>query len=350
MIRFGPAGIPLSCKGRTLRDGIEDVHSLGLTALEIQMIRTETTGLYPEEEEVGLTIRDITDKLVIEISRDDEIITDADECIKEDDILVCMNSGITKNFDELCEIGDLSKRLDVSMSVHTPYYMDLSSNNEFTEICIDGIRHAAILANAFGGRIITTNLGLYAKSMNIDDATDNIYKNVIDIMDWWKDNDLKPKLGVEITGQQNVFGSLEQILDICDQVDGLAPVVNWSNYYSRTDGELLEVDDFKYIFDQIEPYCNGAVHSLFAGVEYCDDSEFRLTPIKKGDLKFETLAECLVDVKPDITIISSSSLLEHDAMYMRIIHERNLLKKVGKMMRQKKKNETDTDIGDIAAT
>ena len=39
MIRFGPAGIPLSCKGRTLRDGIEDVHTLGLTALEIQLVR-----------------------------------------------------------------------------------------------------------------------------------------------------------------------------------------------------------------------------------------------------------------------------------------------------------------------
>ena len=27
MIRFGPAGIPLSCKGRTIRDGIEDIHA-----------------------------------------------------------------------------------------------------------------------------------------------------------------------------------------------------------------------------------------------------------------------------------------------------------------------------------
>ncbi|HEV2167190.1 MAG TPA: endonuclease IV, partial [Thermoplasmata archaeon] len=39
MIRFGPAGIPLSCKGRTLRDGIADVHHLGLSALEVQFIK-----------------------------------------------------------------------------------------------------------------------------------------------------------------------------------------------------------------------------------------------------------------------------------------------------------------------
>ena len=59
MIRFGPAGIPLSCKGRTLRDGVEDVHGLSLTAMEIQMVRAETLVFYPEEEEIGLTMKDI---------------------------------------------------------------------------------------------------------------------------------------------------------------------------------------------------------------------------------------------------------------------------------------------------
>ena len=39
MKRYGPAGIPLSSKGRTIKDGIEDVHMMGLNAIEIQMIR-----------------------------------------------------------------------------------------------------------------------------------------------------------------------------------------------------------------------------------------------------------------------------------------------------------------------
>ena len=45
MIRFGPAGIPLSCKGRTIRDGIEDIHALGLHCMEIQLVR----GKYVDE-------------------------------------------------------------------------------------------------------------------------------------------------------------------------------------------------------------------------------------------------------------------------------------------------------------
>ena len=346
MIRFGPAGIPLSCKGRTLKDGVEDVHVLSLTALEIQMIRSETMVLYPEEEDVGLTMKDIEDRLVVEILRDGESIIDPDEPIEEDDELVCMISGVTDSFGELSEIGNLAKRLDVELSLHTPYYIDLGSNNELTDSCMNTIRYAAAITNALGGDVVTTNLGLYNPNMDMDEVDDNIYNNVADIMDWWSGNGLKPKLGIEITGADNVFGSLEQVLDICDNIPGLVPVINWQNYYSRTAGGLYEKEDFQYVLDQVQPYCDGKIHSLFAGVEHRDWNDIRSSPIKKGDLKFETLAECLVESKPNITIISSSPLLEHDAMYMRIIQERNLMKKVGKIIRQKKKEEAEA----VAAT
>jgi len=69
MIRFGPAGIPLSCKGRTLRDGIEDVHNLGLTAMEVQLVRVGLLERHPTEEEVGLVARDLPNELVVEILR-----------------------------------------------------------------------------------------------------------------------------------------------------------------------------------------------------------------------------------------------------------------------------------------
>ena len=80
--------------------------------------------------------------------------------------------------------------------------------------------------------------------------------------------------------------------------------------------------------------------SAFAGVEYADGDEKRLTPIKKGDLKFDPLADALIEMKPNATIISTSPLLEHDAMYMRIIHERVLTKKVAKMLKDKRKSES----------
>ena len=74
MIRFGPAGIPLSCKGRTLQDGIEDVHNLSLSALEIQMVRSNAYARPPDDEEIGMTLKDVEDGFVLEIARDGESI------------------------------------------------------------------------------------------------------------------------------------------------------------------------------------------------------------------------------------------------------------------------------------
>lgn len=102
----------------------------------------------------------------------------------------------------------------------------------------------------------------------------------------------------------------------------------------------MDVDDFINLIEEVEPYCKGRIHTEFAGVEHEDGNEKRLTPIKKGDLKFEPLAEALCEMKKDITVISGSPLLEHDAMYMRIINERVLAKRVAKALKEKKKLES----------
>lgn len=339
MIRFGPAGIPLSCKGRTLQNGIEDVHNLSLSAMEIQMVRSSAFARPPDDEEIGMTLKDIEEGFVLEIVRDGELIVDPDEPIEEDDDLIYMPSGVSDTYGDLFWTNEMAKRLDVNLSIHTPFYMDLGSNNDLTENCMDSIRHAALVLNALGGDVVVTSLGVYDDKTDREGIDENILNNVADIMDWWQGNGLTPRLGVEVTGQEDVFGSLDQILDLCDQIPGVIPVLNFSHLHSRTNGSLLDVDDFLNVLEQVDSYSDGRIHTAFAGVEYSEGNEKRLTPIKKGDLRFEPLAEALIEMKPNATVISTSPLLEHDAMYMKIILERVLAKKVAKDMKERKKTE-----------
>ena len=339
MIRFGPAGIPLSCKGRTLQNGIEDVHNLSLSAMEIQMVRSSAYARPPDDEEIGMTLKDIEEGFVLEIVRDGELIVDPDEPIEEDDDLIYMPSGVSDTYGDLFWTNEMAKRLDVNLSIHTPFYMDLGSNDDLTENCMDSIRHAALILNALGGDVVVTSHGVYDDKTDREEIDENILNNVADIMDWWQGNGLTPRLGVEVTGQEDVFGSLDQILDLCDQVPGVIPVLNFSHLHSRTNGSLLDVDDFLNVLEQVDSYSDGRIHTAFAGVEYSEGNEKRLTPIKKGDLRFEPLAEALIEMKPNATVISTSPLLEHDAMYMKIILERVLAKKVAKDMKERKKAE-----------
>ena len=354
MIRYGPAGIPLSCKGRTLKDGIEDVHNLALTALEIQMVRPETYPRPPDEdEEVGKCIRELgpESEFVVAISREGEdLIYDPEEIIEETDDLMVMPAGVASCFKDLYGLGRMAKRHDIKLSLHTPYYMDLGSDmgsEDETEAIIASqnfeiVRQAGVILNALDGDIVVTNMGLYDDRKRTRDQTEeNIYNNLGAITDWWKDMKLKPRLGVEITGHQDAFGSLDQVLDLCSEF-GITPVLNFPHYQARTMGSLDTAMDFVDLINAIAPYSEDGIYSSFSSVEFTPDgNEKWLTPLKKGELRFDRLAEALSDLKPDMTIISSSPLLEHDAVYMRTLTERVLSKKAAKYLKDKKKQEQE---------
>ncbi len=339
MIRFGPAGIPLSCKGRTLRDGIEDVHGLGLNAMEVQMVRVNVIDRFPDEEEVGRTPLEVESDLIMEIMRvknkKEVRMTRPTEKIKEDDTLITLASGLAQNFKELKELGAMGKEMDVQLSMHTPYYMDLASNSELTARCMDNIRWAGTMTDQMEGDLVVTHLGL-ASDKNKKEAKRNITENITSIMEWWEDNKIKPRLGFETSGRQEVFGSLDEVLEMCDNIKGTVPVINFAHAHARDNGGLREPADFGVLLDRVRDYVDGHFYTHFSGVEHEGGNEKRITPIKKGDLKFEPLADFLADENPSITIISSSPLLEHDAMYMKVIYERVLTKRVAKETKVKK--------------
>jgi len=348
MIRFGPAGIPLSCKGRTLKDGIEDVHNLGLNAMEVQMVRVNVVERYPDEEEVGKTPLDLEGDMIVEMVRrkgkKEVHISDLEEEIKEEDMLITLASGLVQNYHELQELGKMGRELDVELSMHTPYYMDLVSNSELTKKSMDSIRWAGMMTHQMSGVMVVTHIGLYGH-LSKKAATENIKENISTLSDWWKQNKIVPSLGLEVSGRQEVWGGLDELLDLCDDIEGPVPVINFAHHHARENGVLREPADFTDLFDRTKKYVGALYYTHFSGVEHEAGNEKRVTPIKKGDLRFEPLAEFLVDANPNVTIISSSPLLEHDAMYMKVIYERILTKKVSKDIKGKKvgKDEDEED-------
>ncbi|RLG56728.1 MAG: AP endonuclease [Candidatus Hydrothermarchaeota archaeon] len=339
MIRFGPSGIPLSCKGRTLRDGIEDVHTLGLTALEVQIVRTNVADRFATEDDIGIKPIDIEDELIIEVLRGtgkNRKIAQLDEPIQKGDLLLSMINPIARNYQHLREMGEIAKNLDVVLSVHTPYYMDLVANNDLTESSIDSIRWAGILAQAMDAEIVVTHLGMYGE-FSLEEATANITENIALIQDWYDEFDIKVPLGLETSGRQEIFGDFDEIVNICKTVKGPIPVINFPHVHARGNGALKKKEDFQELFEKVKRFGKGKYYTHFSGVEHEGGNEIRYTPIKKGDLKFEPLAECILDNDFDMVIISGSPLLEHDAMYMKVILERVLAKREAKAERQKLK-------------
>jgi deoxyribonuclease-4 len=186
------------------------------------------------------------------------------------------------------------------------------------------------MTDQMDGNLVVTHLGL-APDKTKKQAKKNITENIASIMEWWEENKIKPLLGFETSGRQEVFGSLDEVLEMCDQIKGTVPVINIRPRSRPRERFLREPADFGAFAGQgprimsLRPLLHPLLGSGARGRQRA-----WITPIKKGDLKFEPLARLPRGGEPQHHDHFSSPLLEHDAMYMKVIYERVLTKRVAR--------------------
>ena len=278
MIRIGQAGIPLSCKGRTNKDGLVYTKQvLGLNAMEVQFVR----GLYVMEDEEAQFMK------------------------------------------------DYSKENDIELHVHAPYYINLAGSTDEINLSVDKILFSAKLADKMGAKTIVVHPGYYG-DLSEKKALKKIIKNISKIQNNFKKEKIKTQLGIETMGKQRVFGSLDEVIDVCKKVKGVIPAIGLGHIHARTNGGLKKQEDFEEIFKKLKPLRlkNYLIH--ITGVLYEDGNEYYHVPLKKGDMPLAPLIEIILDNKLNVTLISESPLLEHDAVYIRLQVEKAIMKRTGK--------------------
>ncbi len=342
MIRFGPSGIPLSCKGRTLLDGIMDVHKLGLTAMEVQFLRTNVSQRPVTDEEAGLKSREVEDKFIIGVNRPsdekDIFVEDLDKELKVGDVAHYLSGGVAEEFYRLPLIGRVARELDIVLTIHTPYYIKFTSqDDDLVKKSKLAFKYTAVQAGEMNGKIVVTHLGLLDDGSEPEDVREDVIQNLRELRDWMsKHYENTPLIGLENQAGDDAYGSLDEILEVCKKVSATIPVINFPHLKARGEYELETEDDFAAVFDKCKKFVPSNYYVNFSGMEM-RRGNYRLTPIKRGELNFESLVDYLIEEYPEVTIISNSPLKEHDAMYMKVILERIYAREVAKDLRRKKK-------------
>jgi len=312
--------------------------------MEVQLVRVNLNERYAGEDDIGRTPREIPGELIVQIGRRQErkdvLVSGLDEEIEKGDSLFSLAAGIADDYVELMELGEIARELDIELSLHTPYYMDLADADGLARKSLDSIRWGGMLAEAMGAATVVSHLGMFGE-LESREALARITKNLRVLRDWYKKVKIRSRLGIEASGRQEVIGSLDEILSLAKNVKGIVPVINFAHVHARGFGSLKRAEDFAELFAKVKKVSDGHLHAHFSGVEHADGNEMRYTPIKKGDLRFEPLAECLLDGDYDLTIVSSSPLLEHDAMYMKVILERVLAKQLVRPARPEKEEKEE---------
>jgi len=277
MIRIGQAGIPLSCKGRTNKDGLVYTKQiLDLNAMEVQFVR----GLYVMEDEEAQFMK------------------------------------------------EYSQENDVELHVHAPYYINLADDEE-AELSFEKILFSARLADKMGAKTVIVHPGYYGDKSERK-TLKKIVKNTKKLSSTFRKEKIKTKIGLETMGKQKVFGNLNEIIEVCSSVKGVVPIVDLGHVHARCNGCLKKQEDFKEIFEKLKTLKLEHYIMHVTGVLYENGNEQYHLPIKKGDMPFAPLIEVIIDNNYNVTLISESPLLEHDAVYMRLQVEKAIMKRTGK--------------------
>ena len=59
-------------------------------------------------------------------------------------------------------------------------------------------------------------------------------------------------LAPEIAGKLSMFGSIEQIIRLCQDVDGCIPTIDWAHLYARRQGNMTDKESYLKVFNQFE--------------------------------------------------------------------------------------------------
>ena len=312
------------------------MHHLGLTAMEIQFIKVNPLTRRVLDEEVGKLARDVPQQLVVSVGAADHLGgTPAAEGfaqpLRRRDSLTALTWSLAKDHPDLETTRALAKALDVELTLHAPYYVDFFGSSDSREQSTRQLQWSGVLAQGLGARLAVTHLGFYGGG-DRGDSVQALTEIATDLASWLtKFSKGKVRLGIEPSGHPDVFGTREEVLELVRRAKGTVPVLNLPHLAARERKSFEEPEDLEPIVREFSRAADGPLYLNFSGVEFYGPGEFRLTPIKRGLVRFDPLAELLAERDYDVTVISSSPLLEHDAMYMKLLYERALTRRWTKL-------------------
>jgi len=131
-------------------------------------------------------------------------------------------------------------------------------------------------------------------------------------------------------GKLSQFGTLDEVLSLCERVEQMQPVVDWAHLHARCGGCLKTVEDFRQVAEEIEKRLGkDAVQNIrchFTKVEFTDKGERRHHTMDEMEYgpDFAMFAKVIAEFKIKPVIISESPILDVDAIKMRDILQREL--------------------------
>ncbi|MHC4277482.1 MAG: TIM barrel protein [Planctomycetota bacterium] len=235
--------------------------------------------------------------------------------------------GIRLTMERALVLRKNAESTGTALSIHAPYYVVLTSTKkEVVKNSIEMMLKCLEFASYLG-----TNKIILHPGTNQGNARDAMKRCLDNLKVIRKNTDNKKTLiYVETVGRRlSYLGSLEEIIEMCGELDFLRPCLDFAHIYAYESGVLLEKGDFRKIFDRIgEKIPLGTeemkrLHCHFYPIEFGEKGEKRHKNYRDDGYgpRFEPFLEVIAEYGLTPTIIcESKDAQDEDALRMKAFY------------------------------
>ena len=267
MLRFGTAGVPRSTQGTGTGAGIRRIRELGLDHMEMEWVHR--VHVNPQK---GAEIRAV-----------------AEEC-------------------------------DVTLTAHGPYYINLNSDDpKKTEASVKRILDTARQGFYCGARSVLFHAAFMMKQ-DPETVFGTVRQRLQEIIGILKKEQVEIDVRTELVGKPTQWGSLEEIIRISQEVEGIKPAVDFSHQHARSRA-FNTYKEFSNMLDAIKtglgPGALKDMHIHVSGIKYGQKGELGHLNFSDADFNWPDLIRAFVDFGVEGYCVCESPNLEEDALTLK---------------------------------
>ncbi len=268
---FGTGGVPHSARKATTVSGIERIYKLGLGCMELEFVQ-----------------------------------------------------GVRMSETAAYQVAETAARTGIKLSAHAPYFINLNAREpEKVAASKERLLKTAHIASLCGAESIVFHAAFY-----LGDPPHKTYqtvkKHLAEIVDQLKGKHHEVWLRPEVTGKPSQFGTIEEILDLCTELEGLAPCLDFAHWHART-AESNSYSEFASILTQVKARLGQTaldnMHIHLSGIRYGQKGEISHLNLKDSDLEYTELLQALKDYDVKGLVICESPNLEEDAQLLKLTYQ-----------------------------
>jgi deoxyribonuclease-4 len=268
---FGTAGTPLSSKARSTYAGIERVYELELDCMEVEFVQG-----------------------------------------------VRMNEGMASS------IGKLAQAKGIRLTAHAPYFINLNAQEPEKRLASkERLLHTIRICSLFGGKGAVFHAAFYMNQPP-DRVYDRVKEELQEVASQLTAQGTRVWLRVEVMGKGTQFGTLDEVLRLSAEIEGVAPCIDFAHWHART-GRFNSSEEFVYILDRVEEVLGRRgiedMHLHISGIDYGSKGERKHLNLRDSDFHYEELLRALKERGAKGLVICESPNREEDALLLKQTYE-----------------------------